>query len=60
MDIKRRLSEHKSYSFNPNHNSYNYAIHRAIRKYGIENFSFEIIEECSIEQLDEREKYWIK
>lgn len=60
VDIKRRLSEHKSYSFNPNHNSYNYAIHRAIRKYGIENFSFEIIEECSIEQLDEREKYWIK
>jgi len=30
-----------------------------MRKYGIENFSFEIIEECSKEQLLEREKFWI-
>lgn len=34
-------------------------IYPAIRKYGIENFSISIIEECSIEQLDEREIYWI-
>lgn len=32
----------------------------AIAKYGIENFSFEIIEECPVEQLDSREAYWIK
>lgn len=33
---------------------------KAIDKYGRENFSKEIIEECeSKEQLDEREKYWI-
>ena len=30
-----------------------------MRKYGIENFSFEVIEECSLEQLNEREVYWI-
>ena len=30
-----------------------------MRKYGIENFTFEIIEECSQEQLNEREIYWI-
>jgi hypothetical protein len=30
-----------------------------MRKYGIENFSFTIIEECSIEDLDNKEKYWI-
>lgn len=30
-----------------------------MRKYGIDNFSFEIIEECQIEQLNEREIYWI-
>lgn len=35
-------------------------LYRAIRKYGLENFSFEILEECSIEQLNDREKYWIK
>lgn len=31
----------------------------AIKKYGIENFDFQIVEECSKEQLDEKERYWI-
>lgn len=35
------------------------AIGLAIQKYGVENFIFEIIEECSVELLDERERYWI-
>lgn len=30
-----------------------------MRKYGIENFSFEIIEECKKEELNDKEKYWI-
>lgn len=34
-------------------------LYTAIRKYGIENFSFEIIEECPVEKLLEREFYWI-
>lgn len=33
--------------------------HAAIRKYGIENFSFEIVKECKIEELDELEKFYI-
>ena len=32
----------------------------AINKYGIENFTFEIIELCDIKSLDEKERYWIK
>ena len=32
----------------------------AIRKYGIDNFTFEIIEECPKDKLDEREIYWIQ
>ena len=36
-----------------------YPLYRAIDKYGIENFSFDIIEECKKEELDEREIYWI-
>lgn len=32
----------------------------AIKKYGFENFSVEILEECLIEQLDQREAYYIK
>ena len=35
------------------------SIDKAIQEYGKDNFSFEIIEECSVEQLTEREKYWI-
>ena len=37
-----------------------YPLYLAFKKYGIENFSFEIIEECSVDELDEKEKYWIK
>lgn len=32
----------------------------AIEKYGIDAFNYEIIEECSIEELNQKEQYWIK
>ena len=60
VDINRRWSEHKSHSFSPKHISYNFAIHCAIRKYGIESFSFEVLEQCDENQLNEREIYWIQ
>lgn len=34
-------------------------LNNAMKKYGIENFSIEIIEKCCIEALDEREQYWM-
>jgi group I intron endonuclease len=34
-------------------------ITRAIHKYGLDNFTFEILEETSIDRLNTREKYWI-
>lgn len=34
--------------------------YNAIQKYGIENFSYEILEECDNSLLDEKEKYYIK
>ena len=34
-------------------------VHQAMRDEGIWNFTFELIEECSKEQLNEREKYYI-
>ena len=36
-----------------------YPLHRAIRKYGKENFIIEEIEKCEAKLLDEREIYWI-
>lgn len=50
-DIERRFSEHKTKIDIP--------VDIAIRKYGSDAFDFQVIEECSLEQLNEREKYWI-
>lgn len=33
-------------------------LYMSLLKYGTENHTFEVIEECSIEQLNERERYW--
>ena len=35
------------------------ALYQAFQKYGIENFTFEILEESSIEELSEKEKYYV-
>lgn len=58
--IERRWEKHHTAPFNPNASQYNGPFYRAIRKYGIENFHFEVIEQCSKDKLDERERYWIK
>lgn len=33
--------------------------YKNMQQYGIENFTFELQEECSIDKLNDREKYWI-
>lgn len=38
---------------------YKTKISQALASYGLDNFDFEIIEECPIEKLNERETYWI-
>lgn len=53
-DIAHRWKEHKWRSKNCL-----YPIQKAITKYGIENFEFEVIEECLLEELDDREIYYI-
>ena len=58
VDIKQRWNSHKRQSIIPN-KEYNKYLYRAFRKYGIENFNFEILEECSREKLDEKEHYYI-
>lgn len=41
------------------HKKDNTYFHNALRKYGINNFSIEIIEECEISKLNEREIFYI-
>ena len=59
VDILKRWTREKTSAFNPSDASYEYPLSRALRKYGIENFSFEILEEISQDKLNERERYWI-
>lgn len=59
VNIHKRFIAHKSAAFNPNNKNYNLHLYRAIRKYGVENFSFEVLEECKVSELNEKEKYYI-
>lgn len=34
-------------------------LYDSMRKHGIENFSFEILEECEVAEVDDRERFWI-
>ena len=60
IDIERRWKSHRTEPFNPNAEQYNTIFYKAIRKYGIENFVFEVLEECNQDQLNEKEQYWIE
>ena len=62
-NLQKRYNGHKSESFNPKAKGYNLPFHCAIRKYGIENFSYDILEEISDGEsqdfINDREKYFI-
>jgi group I intron endonuclease len=59
IDIKQRWFKHKSAAFNIADKNYEYPLYRAIRKYGLDNFLFEVLEECSKDELCEKEKFYI-
>lgn len=43
--VEKRWKEHINTSKNPNNPQYNYPLYSAFRKYGIENFTFEILKD---------------
>ena len=53
VDIGRRWREHMTVKDD-------IYFHKAIQKYGVENFKWEVIEKCKKKDLDEREIYWIE
>lgn len=55
--IEKRFQQHKN---NSNKEYFSQIVlYKAFRKYGIENFKCELVEEVDNKFLDEREKYWI-
>ena len=59
-NITKRWADHCSAINNQTQDTYEYPLYRAMRKYGLKNFSFEILELCSIDSLNEREQFWIQ
>lgn len=60
-NIEARLNYHQK-RYNDKGSEWDKLLYKAIRKYGLENFTFEIIEEINNytnEIANEREKYWI-
>ena len=57
---KRYIGQRKYYGDYENYLGSGSVLKKAIKKYGVENFSKEIIEECKTkEELSQREQYWI-
>jgi group I intron endonuclease len=53
INIKKRISNYKSTSCKKQSKLYH-----SIKKHGWENHKFEVIEECVVHLLNERERYW--
>ena len=56
--IEERFKQHKKDSLKESEQIR--PLYRAMRKYGIEKFHIEKVEECPLEILSDREKYWIE
>ena len=57
-DIKNRWQQHCKTAFNCGTIASS-VLHRKMQQYGIENFTFELLEKVSKDQLSEREKFYI-
>lgn len=58
-NIEKRWANHISAAFNQNDAGYHYPLYCAMRKYGIDSFDFQVLETCSLEELNDKEVYWI-
>lgn len=54
INIERRFEEHV------NSNNTNKYLRDEMNKYGVNNFTFDIVETCDKDKLSDREKYWIQ
>lgn len=57
VNVKIRIKRHKTDLKNNRH--HNDLLQKSYNKYGHQNFDFEVIELCDLNQLDSKEVYWI-
>lgn len=60
VDIRQRFIDHCKAGLGAVEASVSNKLYAAMRQDGIENFAFELLEECTREQLNEKEKYYIE
>lgn len=60
VDIRQRFIDHCKAGLGAVEASVSNKLYAAMRQDGIENFAFELLEECSREQLNEKERYYIE
>lgn len=60
VDIDKRFREHCFSARHLDDKDHNSPIHLAIAKYGKNNFTLELLENCDKTELNEREVYWIR
>lgn len=58
VDVKSRIQQHCKSAFNCGTIAHS-LLHTKMKQYGIENFTFELVEQVPKEQLSEREKFYI-
>lgn len=54
VDIAKRLKDYQKY----NKTGFQSRLKASFNKHGVENHKFEVIEECSVNKLNELERYW--
>ena len=59
INIEKRVREHFWKSTCSKDPSFNSILHSAVRKYGQENFSWEVLSQCNYSELDSLEQYYI-
>lgn len=59
IDIEHRWRVHRTVANQPTNIQYDYPLYRAFRKYGVQNFSFEVVELCEESELAKKEQIYI-
>ena len=58
VNIAERFKQHIKCAVGADGSAARNKLYEAMSTFGVENFTFEVIEECPREQLDDKEKYW--